>query len=387
MDLTVGSDDKDYLEKILIICLDADDDIGKKTGLKTPIIGRDKLIEAGNKIALADPEEADANAIFAAVSNYDKLVSKGHEVQVAIVSGDFDDKILASKKMIDEIKEINNLFEPKSTYIVTDGFSDEDIIPVISANVPLKGIIRVIIKHSRSVEESYLVLGRYLKMLFTDSRFKKYSLGIPGLILVLLPMLAYIGRILEALLLLSIAIGASAFIRGFGLDKTISTLMHKILDIELPPVYYIGTVILYFSGTIFIIAGLALGTSGTYEVAIINNITTLMLIIANLSTLIGEFIKRSALFLVIGFVFLVGRDFIIVLQKSPSETKTHFLKMAAVASLYPFLIGVGDTLISFDAKFLSLVYNSFISIISMAVTSAIILISYKVYEKHLKDRH
>ena len=52
--------------KILVLCIDRDDDIGSKGGIETPIVGRDACINAGTRLALEDPEDADSNAIFAA---------------------------------------------------------------------------------------------------------------------------------------------------------------------------------------------------------------------------------------------------------------------------------------------------------------------------------
>jgi putative membrane protein len=373
-----------YPDKVLIICIDADNDVGQKTGLKTPIKGRDMVLEAGMRMALSDPEEADANAIFAAVSNYDKIVSSGSEAEVVLVSGNPEDKILSSQKMVAEIKEISNVFGPKAIYVVTDGFGDEDIVPVLNANLPLSGIIRVVVKHSRSVEESYVVLGRYLKMFFTDTRFKKYFLSIPGAIMVTLPMLAYLGKLTEALLLLSIAIGSFAFIKGLDLDKSASVMLHRIVSIDLPTVHYIGFIIFYLTGGVFVLAALAIGISGSYEAAVNQNINDLVGIFSNVPLLLGEFIRRSALFFILGAIFLVGRDFIVALEREPLESKTPLLTMASIASLYPFLISLGDALVFFEGKFLSLVMSSIVSLVSIAIMATIILIGYRFLGKHLK---
>ena len=59
-------DSDERKSKTLIICIDRDDDIGR-TGVKTPVVGRIQCIEAATKLAVSDPEEADANAILGAV--------------------------------------------------------------------------------------------------------------------------------------------------------------------------------------------------------------------------------------------------------------------------------------------------------------------------------
>jgi len=53
--------------KLLVICIDRDNDVGEKAGIVTPVVGRDACIEAAQRLALEDPEDADSNSIFAAI--------------------------------------------------------------------------------------------------------------------------------------------------------------------------------------------------------------------------------------------------------------------------------------------------------------------------------
>ena len=75
--------------KILILCVDRDNDIGVKTDIETPIIGKENNLEAASNLALIDPEESDANAIFGAVRTYDTLSeeSGNEEYEVATIVG------------------------------------------------------------------------------------------------------------------------------------------------------------------------------------------------------------------------------------------------------------------------------------------------------------
>ena len=68
--------------KLLVICVDRDDDVGKKAGITTPVVGRDECINAAQRLALEDPEDADSNSIFAAIKTYEDLISKGYQVEV-----------------------------------------------------------------------------------------------------------------------------------------------------------------------------------------------------------------------------------------------------------------------------------------------------------------
>ncbi|MGI0048864.1 MAG: DUF373 family protein, partial [Nitrososphaera sp.] len=40
--------------KVLVLCIDRDDDIGSKGGIETPIVGRDACINAGTRLAIED---------------------------------------------------------------------------------------------------------------------------------------------------------------------------------------------------------------------------------------------------------------------------------------------------------------------------------------------
>src|SRR5215216_3689830 len=92
--------------KILVLCIDRDDDIGSKGGIETPIVGRDACINAGTRLALEDPEDADSNAIFAAVKTYEELVSKGYTAEVAVVAGKFNRGVEADEKIGPEATSI-----------------------------------------------------------------------------------------------------------------------------------------------------------------------------------------------------------------------------------------------------------------------------------------
>ena len=90
--------------KLLVICVDRDDDVGEKTGIATPVIGRDACIEAAQRLALEDPEDADSNAIFSAIKTYEDLVSKGYNAQVVTVTGVAGRGVQADEKIAAEIK-------------------------------------------------------------------------------------------------------------------------------------------------------------------------------------------------------------------------------------------------------------------------------------------
>ena len=160
--------------KLVVICIDRDDDVGEKTGISTPVIGRDACIEAAQRLALEDPEDADSNSIFAAIKTYEDLISKGYQVEVATITGVKDRGVQADEKILQEAKMVLEKFQANGAVIVSDGEDDESVIPVIQNVLPVVSVQRVVMKVSRSVEYSYAVFGKYLKMIAYDSKYSKF---------------------------------------------------------------------------------------------------------------------------------------------------------------------------------------------------------------------
>ncbi len=96
-------------ERILVLCVDRDDDIGMKAGIDTPIVGRKENVNAAASLALRDPEEADANAMFEAVRIYDNLKksAKGEEeYEVATIAGSDLKGVEADRQLVSELTDV-----------------------------------------------------------------------------------------------------------------------------------------------------------------------------------------------------------------------------------------------------------------------------------------
>lgn len=205
--------------KLLVICVDRDNDIGEKAGIMTPVIGRDACIDAAQRFALEDPEDADSNSMFSAIKTYEDLVSKGYQVEVVIVAGIKERGVQADEKILIEIKKILEVFSANGAVIVSDGEDDESVIPVIQNVLPVVSVQRVIMKVSRSVEYSYAVFGKYLKMLAYDSKYSKFFLGVPGILLLIGGIATIFGYTAEIFAVLVSILGAAFLIRAFDIDR------------------------------------------------------------------------------------------------------------------------------------------------------------------------
>lgn len=205
----------------LVLVVDRDDDVGEKAGLETPIVGVERVVEAGKALLMADPEEADGNAIFGGVKVYNEL-SKNEKCEIALVSGDKDSTLKADTRIRRELAELKGQLNYKEVVLVSDGVEDEAIVPIILGYAPVRSIVRVVVKHSMNIEESYIVLGKYLKMAIFDSRYSKYFLGVPGLILLVYAFLYMTPFSSVAGYLIALIIGLAFIVRGFNLDNAVS---------------------------------------------------------------------------------------------------------------------------------------------------------------------
>ena len=77
--------------RTLVLTIDRDNDLGVKSGIRGPVVGRKSCLTAALRLGIADPEESDTNAILGALHHHDRLAEgagASDEVQIAILTGD-----------------------------------------------------------------------------------------------------------------------------------------------------------------------------------------------------------------------------------------------------------------------------------------------------------
>ncbi len=147
----------------LILCVDRDDDLGRKAGVKGPIIGRKNNLDAAVALALADPEDSDANAIFAAVSLYDRMKKEGKDIEIATLTGHENVGIKSDEIIAKQLDKVIRKVKPKNVIFVSDGSEDEYILPLVTSRVPIAHMRKVIVRQSKNIESTYYILMRALK--------------------------------------------------------------------------------------------------------------------------------------------------------------------------------------------------------------------------------
>jgi len=349
---------------ILIICIDRDDDLGEKTNLKSPIIGSKNCENAGMKLAISDPEEADANAIFAAVKTYNELSRTGRKCEVAIVTGNHSGGFHSDEKMRKQIQSIVNKTKIVDAILVSDDSDESSIIPLVQDIISINSIQRIVIKHSGALEETYAVLGRYLKMLIFDQRYSKFALGIPGLLFLSWAFLALFNLLEQAITVTLAILGMAFVIRGFDLDR---------LTRSLPKLELTSYVRLFSSvaGSLVLIIGTFLGASSISGLISINQaFSSPSNLLSSAPELIGVFAVESLPLLWIGLGLFVVGDLLSnwIINKKRRVIRGVILLLTLIFLFLPIqqfaklLIGVGDTF-TFIASLIFGLAGSFISVI------------------------
>ena len=214
--------------RILVLCVDRDNDLEAKAGIKTPLLGRDANLEAAVSLALKDPEEPDANAMFEAVRLNDRLQSekKPEEIfEVATISGSESGGVSADRKLVAELNAIIDSFNANEVILVTDGYTDEAVLPLIESRVPVSSVRRIVIKHSESIEETAAVFTKYVKLLWKNPRYSRVALGIPGILFLVWGILTiYKVPSTDFIIAIAIIVGGFLLFKGFGVDKAVKDL-------------------------------------------------------------------------------------------------------------------------------------------------------------------
>lgn len=173
---------------ILLLCVDRDNDLYEKAKVPGPIVGRTRNVDAATKLALADPEDPDSNAIFCAVKMYDELKKDGKTVEVVTVSGDKTLGYTADKEISRQLDKVVAELQPSSCIFVSDGLADEEIVPIVKSRVKIDSTKIIFIKQAKELEKTYFVLIEKLR----DPHYAKLILGIPAIVLLLLSISSYL---------------------------------------------------------------------------------------------------------------------------------------------------------------------------------------------------
>jgi len=358
--------------KLLVICIDRDNDVGEKAGITTPVVGRDACIEAAQRLALEDPEDADSNSIFAAIKTYEDLISRGYKVEVITVAGVKNRGVQADEKILAETRQVLEKFAANGAVIVSDGEDDESVIPVIQNVLPVVSVQRVVMKVSRSVEYSYAVFGKYLKMIAYDSRYSKFFLGVPGILLLIGGIATVFDFTAEIFAVLVSILGGAFLIRAFDIDRAWANWSKP------TPMGFIR-IFTMIAGILLILSSVPAGMNAVDSKLIEDN-PELITMISD-KVIIGQFVAGALPILWIGMGAIVAGILLSNWIGGVPRQISDILRIIVLASLYPTIAQFTNIMI-YDEESLTLI-PPVLGGLAVTLISATIL--FKKYKKH-KDQ-
>ena len=172
------------MKKTLVLVVDRDDDFGVKGKVNTPVIGVQNCLDAATAFGIADPEDSDLNALFAAVSVCLEIQEDGHEADVALICGDEKVGHRSDLALVAQLEEVLDEIQPDSVVLVGDGAEDEYIYPIISSRAHVDSVRKVYVKQSPGIEGLFYIIT---KMLSDPGKRKRFLVPL-GFIIVLLSL-------------------------------------------------------------------------------------------------------------------------------------------------------------------------------------------------------
>ncbi|MEM3791182.1 MAG: DUF373 family protein [Candidatus Micrarchaeaceae archaeon] len=303
-------------ERILILVVDIDNDLFKKTKIRGPLVGRVQNLNGALSLALADPEDTDANTMFYAVKLFDEMKKEGYTVNVATITGAEDESYYADKEIARQLELVMKTFRPDACIFVSDGASDYRVMPIIQSRLKVNGVRNVKVKQAEGLETTYFTLLEKLK----EPHYARIVFGIPAILLLLFSLSYIFGLGWEFPVGI---IGLYLLIKGFGLEE-------RLIDSARNFGFSLDrfSFLMYFGSIVFFVITVFVGLSA-YFYSLQQS--------KSVSVSLSDAIESALTFVpIVLLLYLVGR--IIDVRVSRQMFKSYKYSVYAVYSVFGWLI-------------------------------------------------
>lgn len=199
-------------KKIFVVCVDRDNDLGKKTKIKGPIIGKEANLKAAEKLILTDPEESDANTMYAAIKKLEEARKEFKNIEIITLTGADKIGLKADKEITRQLDMLQKEYLIDGWILVTDGEEDNQVMPLLQSRAKIISTEQIIIKQAKAVESTFYTIKETLK----DPSVARLVLGVPGLMLI-----AYFALGLYSIQAMALILGTYLILKGFGIEERI----------------------------------------------------------------------------------------------------------------------------------------------------------------------
>ncbi|MDE1823454.1 MAG: DUF373 family protein, partial [Candidatus Micrarchaeota archaeon] len=172
---------KEKEERLLILAVDVDNDLHRKTGISGPLTGKVQILNGANQLALADPEDPDSNTMFFAVKLYDEMKEEGYQVSVACITGSEAEGYSADREVARQLELVLDSNKSDGCIFVTDGASDDRTLPIVESRIKVNSVRSVKMKQAETIENTYFAILEKLK----EPHYSRIVFGLPAVLLLL----------------------------------------------------------------------------------------------------------------------------------------------------------------------------------------------------------
>ena len=246
-------------ERLLVLAVDIDNDLYRKTRITGPVVGRDDNLKAAAALVLADPQDTDGNTMFEAVKKYDELKKQGYRVNLVTITGAEKEGYVADAELSRQIDIVFDRFKSDACVLVTDGASDNRVLPLLKTRIKVNSVDILRMKQAEQFENTYFTILEKLK----EPHYARIVFGIPAAILMLFAVSYYFNYGWQLPVGL---IGLYLIIKGLGVeDSLVQSFRGLGFSIDrFSFIFYIGSILFFF-------VGIAV-SYGSYESAISSSV-------------------------------------------------------------------------------------------------------------------
>ena len=219
------------MTRVLVLTVDRDNDLGIKTSIRGPVVGRRQVLTAALKLGIADPEESDTNAILGALSQHDILLESGSdddEVEVAILTGDEKVGVRSDRAIAAQLEEVVSAYQPDEAILITDGAEDEAVLPIIQSQVRIDHVEKIIVKQSKGIEGTYYYIVKALE----DPKWRARFMVPFGLVLAIFGLGIMLPNEIGGVVIgsLPLLLGLFIFAKGAGIETTVNRVIQEMRE-------------------------------------------------------------------------------------------------------------------------------------------------------------
>lgn len=201
----------------LVVCVDRDDDLGRKAGIAGPVVGREAVLDAALRLGTADPEDSDMNALFAAVHLLDEVRASGDEAEVVALTGAAQVGLRSDRRVAEQFDKVLREHPAEAALLVSDGAEDEHLFPILASRVRIDGVRRVYVRQNPSLESTYYTVTRALK----DPKLRSKTVLPIALVILTVAFAAASGVIGWGIIGLLIILGVYLIFWTFDIDEAL----------------------------------------------------------------------------------------------------------------------------------------------------------------------